>query len=266
MIRSQTPSMFGDFGGPRELFDLSGRTAIITGASSGLGWSIAHILARSGAYVVIAARRSDRLDALAGEIWTAGGKAMAVPADVTDADDCDRLIDQAVRRTGRMDILINNAGIAIATSALRETDEEWGRVISTNLTSAHRLSRLSVPHMGARSTIVNVSSILGLVTEAVPHAAYTASKAGLLGLTRELARQWAHKGIRVNAIAPGYFASEMTAQFADGYLEGIIGARVPLRRIGTTSDLAGPILFLATEASAYITGQVLVVDGGLTIT
>jgi NAD(P)-dependent dehydrogenase (short-subunit alcohol dehydrogenase family) len=246
-------------------FSLTGRVAIVTGASSGLGVAFAQGLAEAGADVVLAARRADRLAGTRKLVEDAGSRALAVPTDVAQQTDCQALVDAAVAEFGRVDVLVNNAGIGTAVPALRETVEEFERVIAVNLNGCYWMAQACAKVMQPGSSIVNISSILGLTTARLPQAAYSASKAGLIGLTRDLAQQWSgRRGIRVNALAPGFFASEMTDQYRPGYLDEQM-ERVPLGRMGDPQELTSALIFLASPAGAYVTGQVLAVDGGLTI-
>ncbi|SEP44683.1 SDR family NAD(P)-dependent oxidoreductase [Amycolatopsis saalfeldensis] len=246
-------------------FSLDGRVAVVTGASSGLGIAFARGLAEAGSDVVLAARRADRLGQTAALVTERGRLALEVPTDVTDQDDCRKLVDAAMERFGRVDVLVNNAGLGTAVPALRETAEQFSQVLQVNLESCYWLAQACAKVMKPGSSIVNVSSVIGLTTAGLPQAAYSASKAGLLGLTRDLAQQWSGRlGIRVNALAPGFFASEMTDQYRPGYLDAQL-QRVPVGRAGDPDELTAALLFLASPAGGYVTGQTLVVDGGFTI-
>jgi NAD(P)-dependent dehydrogenase (short-subunit alcohol dehydrogenase family) len=248
-----------------DMFRLDGRVAIVTGASSGLGVAFAQALAEAGADVVLGARRTDRLEETAGLVRAAGRAVVSVATDVADPDSCQALVDAAVAELGRVDVLLNNAGVGTAVPATHETPEEFRRVIDVNLNGCYWMAQACGRVMQPGSSIVNVSSVLGLTTAGLPQAAYSASKAGLIGLTRDLAQQWTgRKGIRVNALAPGFFASEMTDQYPDGYLEGRL-TRIPAGRKGDPAELAASAVYLASPASGYVTGQTLVVDGGMTI-
>jgi NAD(P)-dependent dehydrogenase (short-subunit alcohol dehydrogenase family) len=249
-----------------DLFRLDGKVAVVTGASSGLGAGFARALADAGADVVLAARRTDRLEQLAAEIGATGRRALAVRTDVARPEDCTALVEQAVAHLGRVDILVNNAGLGTAVPALRETPEEFRSVIEVNLLGAYWMAQAAARVMPPGSSIVNLSSVLGLVKSWAPQAAYAASKAGLIGLTRDLANQWSgRKGIRVNALAPGYFASEMTDQIPAEMVQQILTTQTPLGRIGQQAELDAALIFLASPASSYITGVTLPVDGGLTM-
>ena len=195
-------------------FRIDDRVAVVTGASSGLGVAFAQALAEAGANVVLGARRIDRLEDTRALVEAAGRKAVAVGTDVTDPDDCHALVRAAMDEFGRVDILVNNAGVGTAVPATRETPEQFRSVIDLNLNGCYWMAQECGRVMQPGSSIINVSSVLGLTTAGLPQAAYASSKAGLIGLTRDLAQQWTgRRGIRVNAIAPGYFASEMTDQF-----------------------------------------------------
>jgi NAD(P)-dependent dehydrogenase (short-subunit alcohol dehydrogenase family) len=248
------------------LFRLTGRVAIVTGASSGLGVSFAEALAEAGASVVLTARRADRLHAVAERIEAAGGSALVVRSDVSDPDACTGVTDAALERYGRVDILINNAGIATSVPATRESPADFRHVVDVNLHGAYWMAQACGRIMKPGSSIINVSSILGITTARLPHAAYSSSKAALLGLTRDLAQQWTgRKGIRVNAVAPGFFQTEMTDQYEDGYLD-TLRPRMLVPRLGRLEELAATVVWLAGDAAGYVTGQTIVVDGGVTIT
>lgn len=247
------------------MFDLTDRVAIVTGASSGLGVAFAKALAEAGADVALGARRVDRLADTAKLVEAAGRRVVTVATDVAKPEDCQRLVDETVAQLGKVDILVNNAGVGTAVPATRETVEQFTSVIDVNLNGAYWMAQACGRVMAPGSSIINISSILGITTGGLPQAAYSASKAGLNGLTRDLAQQWMErKGIRVNSIAPGFFTSEMTDTYPDGYLDAVM-SRVPARRKGDPAELAATVVFLASDAAGYITGQTLPVDGGLTI-
>ncbi|MCO1654059.1 SDR family NAD(P)-dependent oxidoreductase [Pseudonocardia humida] len=250
-----------------ERFSLEGRVAIVTGASSGLGVSFARGLAEAGADVVLGARRAEKLTDTANLVTDTGRRALAVATDVAEQPDCQALVDAAMAEFGRVDVLVNNAGIGTAVPATREDPAEFKRVIDVNLNGCYWMAQACGRAMKPGSSIVNISSILGLTTAGLPQAAYAASKAGLIGLTRDLAQQWSgRKGIRVNALAPGFFVSEMTDQYKPGYLEEQLERRVLMHRAGNPSELTAALLFLASDAGGYVTGQTLAVDGGITVT
>jgi NAD(P)-dependent dehydrogenase (short-subunit alcohol dehydrogenase family) len=247
-------------------FRLDGKVAVVTGASSGLGVAFAQALAEAGADLALGARRVDRLSATADLVTAAGRRALTHGTDVADPQSCTDLVALAMEEFGRVDILVNNAGIGTAVPATRETPEQFRQVIDVNLNGCYWMAQACGRVMQPGSSIINISSILGLTTGGLPQAAYSASKAALIGLTRDLAQQWTgRKGIRVNALAPGFFESEMTDAYPPGYLEAQL-PRIPVGRKGDPMELAATVVFLASEASAYITGQTLAVDGGLTIT
>src|SRR3954452_1233250 len=249
--------------------DLSGKIVIVTGASSGLGVQVAAALVDAGAVPVLAARRAERL----AEGTTALPGADAVTCDVTREDERERLVAQVLARHGRIDGLVNNAGMGATAPALKTPATSFTRVVDLNLVAPYALSCLVAEHMrnggnaGGKS-IVNVASVMGLRSLGeVPDAAYVASKAGLIGLTRELASQWGRYGIRVNAVAPGFFVSEMTSELgedAESFPDWLT-SQTPLRRGGRPGELDDSILFLLGKRSSFVTGHVLTVDGGLAV-
>jgi NAD(P)-dependent dehydrogenase (short-subunit alcohol dehydrogenase family) len=247
-----------------ERFSLAGKVALVTGASSGLGAGFAVALAQAGADVVLAARRKDGLEAATREVEKLGRSALAVPADVTDPDACRAVVQAAVGRFGRLDVLVNNAGMGTAVPALRETPEQFRQVIDVNLMGAYWMAQAAAQVMPPGSSIVNIASVLGLVKSFWPQAAYAASKAGLIGLTRDLNQQWSgRRGIRVNAVAPGYFRSEMTDQIPPDRLREFVASTSTLGRMGEQHELDTVVVFLASPASSYIAGVTLAVDGGM---
>ena len=246
-------------------FRLDGKVVIVTGASSGLGVAFARGFAEAGADLVLGARRVEQMSHTATLVEQAGRRAYTRKTDVADPAQCQALVDAAMAEFGRVDVLINNAGIGTAVPATRETPEEFSRVIDVNLNGSYWMAQACGRVMQPGSAIVNIASVLGLTTAALPQAAYSASKAGVIGLTRDLAQQWSgRKGIRVNALAPGFFVSEMTDELKPGYLEGLL-PRVIMGRLGDSAELAATAVWLASPAAGYVTGQTIVVDGGLTI-
>jgi len=250
-----------------ELFDLTGRVAMVTGASSGLGTQFARALADNGAAIALVARRADRLAALRDEIVGKGGRAVAIEADVNDRDAMLKTFDAAEAALGTVTILINNAGIAHGGRAVELSPEDWRRVLTTNLDAVFYWAQEAAKRMLAankKGSIVNIASVLGLMV-AKGGVAYAAAKAGVVQVTKALAVELAFKGIRVNAIAPGWFVTEMN----DAYLNSEAGAKikreVPMGRFGNMGDLDGALLLLASDAGAYMAGATLVVDGGQVI-
>jgi NAD(P)-dependent dehydrogenase (short-subunit alcohol dehydrogenase family) len=249
---------------PASLFRLDGRVVVVTGASSGLGDRFARVLHAAGAFVVVAARRVERIDHLAAEL---GDRVLSVQADLTVAEDRERLISDALALEGRIDVLVNNAGHSDPTPAEEETLEHFASTTEINLVAPFHLSQLVAAPMLERGhgSIVNIASILGMVASApMKDASYCASKGGLVNLTRQLGCEWGRKGVRVNAIAPGWFPSEMTQadMFDDDKGAQFIARNTPMGRAGELHELDGALLFLASDASTYVTGQVLAVDGG----
>lgn len=248
-----------------DLFRLDGKVAVVTGASSGLGVATAKALAEAGADVVVAARRAEKLQDTVALVEASGRRALAVPADVSDPEACARVIDAAVAELGRVDVLVNNAGIGTAVPAHKETPDQFRQVIDLNLNGCYWMAQNAARAMTEGGSIINISSVLALTTAGLPQAAYAASKAGLLGLTRDLAQQWSkRRGIRVNAICPGFFPSEMTEQYVDGYMDGVL-ARTLIGRGGKQEEFAAAVVFLAGAGAGYITGETLVIDGGVTL-
>ncbi len=245
-------------------FDLAGRVALVTGASAGLGRHFAGVLAEAGAAVALAARRRDQLEAAVAEIVASGGRAAAVACDVTDAASVGAAVQAAEAALGPVDILVNNAGIAISKPMLEHSEAEWDRVVDTNLKGAWLLSRDLAARWvaaGRRGRIVNIASLLALrPIRNVP--SYCAAKAGLVHLTHAMAMELARKGITVNAIAPGYFETDMNRGFLRSEVGQALISRIPMGRSGAAQDLDGALLLLVSEAGAYITGAVLPVDGG----
>jgi NAD(P)-dependent dehydrogenase (short-subunit alcohol dehydrogenase family) len=246
-------------------FSLEGRAAIVTGASSGFGVAVAQAFAEAGADVALGARRGERLDETRRLVEAVGRRAVVVPTDVTVPAACQNLVDTAARELGRIDILVNNAGVGGAVPALRETPEQFEALLAVNLNGCYWMAQAAARAMLDGGAIVNVSSIAAIRSVGLPQAAYTASKAGLIGLTRDLAQQWTgRRGIRLNAVLPGFFETEMTSDwFAEKFEEQL--PRIPAGRGGDPRELAAAVLFLASDAASYITGQTLIVDGGRTL-
>jgi NAD(P)-dependent dehydrogenase (short-subunit alcohol dehydrogenase family) len=246
---------------------LQGKVALVTGATSGIGAAAAEELARRGAYVLVAGRDAARGEVVVASLQRQGRKAGFLSADLSDAQTARRLAREALSLGGgRVDVLVNNAGVASAVPATRETPDQFRRVIDINLHGAYWVAQACGRIMRPGSVVINISSVLGLTTTGLPQAAYSASKSGLIGLTRDLARQWGtRKGIRVNAVAPGLFRTDMTTEYDDGYMEGL-SQRIVLGRAGDPEELAATVIWLASDGSSYVTGQTIAVDGGITIT
>lgn len=251
-------------------FRLDGRVALVTGASAGLGASFAVDLARSGADVAIMARRRERLEEVRHEVEATGRRCAVVEGDVSVPDHCEQAVAQAVSRLGDVHVLINNAGVGRAVPAHHEPPEQAAATVAVNLLGAYYMAQsfaracIAAGHGGS---VINVSSALAEASAGIPQAAYTASKAGLLGLTRDLAAQWSgRKGIRVNALAPGFIATEMTRPLVESpdTLNALLD-RTPLGRLGDASELTGALLLLASDAGSFITGAAITVDGGLSL-
>jgi 3-oxoacyl-[acyl-carrier protein] reductase len=247
-----------------DMFSLNGRVALVTGASSGLGVQFAKALADNGAAVVLVARRANRLDALKDEIEKRGGRAAVVEADVTDRAAMMRAYDAAEKSFGTVTILVNNAGIAHGGRAVDMPAEEWRKVLSTNLDAVFFWAQEAARRMLAakkQGAIVNIASVLGLAV-AKGAVAYAAAKAGVVQVTKALAVELAFKGVRVNAIAPGWFVTEMNDDYLSSEAGAAIKREIPMGRFGNPGDLDGALLLLASDAGSYITGATIVVDGG----
>jgi NAD(P)-dependent dehydrogenase (short-subunit alcohol dehydrogenase family) len=248
-----------------DLFDLSGRTALVTGASQGLGRRFARGLAEHGAAVGLAARQLDKLTLLEREIADGGGRVASVALDVTDRRSIERAVAAVEDLLGPIDVLINNAGVAVSKGVLEQTEADWDKVIDTNLKGAFFVAQAVARRMVERGggTIVNIASVLAL--DVIGHLApYAATKGGLWQLTRTMALELARHNVRVNALAPGYIVTEINREFLETGAAGErIKKRIPQRRFGTPEDLDGALLLLASDASRYMTGSIIVLDGGL---
>lgn len=244
--------------------DLSGRTAIVTGASRGIGKAIALALAANGAKVACVARSADKLKETVDEIAAAGGTAEVHTLDVTDSDAVTKLVEGLAEKWGQLDIVVNNAGITADTLIPRMTDEQWDSVIATNLRSVFLFTRAASQAMMRKRTgrIINISSVSGVMGNP-GQANYSASKAGIIGFTRTVARELAGRKITVNAICPGFIASEMTAAMGTT-LDEMIKEKIPAKRLGEANEIADAVLYLASDSAAYMTGEVITIDGGLT--
>jgi NAD(P)-dependent dehydrogenase (short-subunit alcohol dehydrogenase family) len=250
-------------------FSLEGLVAVVTGASSGLGVTFAVALAEAGADVALGARRTERLEETKGKITALGRRCVAVPTDVATAADCDALVTAAVEQLGRVDILVNNAGLGHVAPSHKENPADFRRIIDVNLIGAYQMAQafgracIAGEHGGS---VINISSVLGLVATDAPQAAYVASKAGLMAITRDLALQWTkRRGIRVNALVPGLVSSDMTAAIeANPQALESATRSIPMSRLGRSDELIGALLLLASDAGSYITGSSLIVDGGWT--
>ena len=251
-------------GSRRIQVNLSGQTALVTGASRGIGKSIALTLGKSGAKVACIARNEEKLKETVNEILAAGGAAEAFPLNVTDSAAVTGLFDKIIEEWEKIDIVVNNAGITRDTLLPRMSDEEWDDVIATNLRSVFLFSRAAILAMMRKryGRVINISSVSGLMGNP-GQANYSASKAGVIGFTRTAAREIAGRKVTVNAICPGFIATEMTDALGPAVQEEV-KKRVPAKRLGQSEEVADAVLYLASESGSYITGQVLTVDGGLT--
>jgi len=247
-----------------KLFDLTGRSAIVTGASSGLGWHMSQVLARAGAKVALAARRTEALEDLAQKIQSFDGRSIPIALDVTDQESVKSCISAAETELGPISILVNNAGIAVTRPVFEQDESDWDRVLDTNLKGTWLMAQETAIHMdrlGHGGSIINVASVLGMRgTGQVP--GYCASKAGVINLTRALSIELARYNIRVNALAPGYIETDINRGFLSSEAGQGLKERIPQKRFGQPEDLDGCLLLLASDASSFMTGAVLVVDGG----
>jgi 3-oxoacyl-[acyl-carrier protein] reductase len=242
------------------MFDLSGKAALVTGASGGIGGAIARALHKQGATVTLSGTRADALDRLKAEL---GERVHVISARMDDAGDIDRLVKEAEAAMGKIDILVNNAGITRDNISMRMKDEEWEKVLQVNLTGAFRLTRAAMRGMMRRrhGRVINITSIVG-VTGNPGQANYAAAKAGLIGMSKSLAQELASRAITVNCIAPGFIATPMTDVLTDEQKKGILG-RVPADRLGTPDEVAAGVVYLASDEAAYVTGQTLHINGGM---
>ena len=245
--------------------DLSGKTAIVTGASQGLGRAVAIALGNSGARVACVARNADKLKETVEAITAAGGQAEAFSCDVTDRESVEQVVEHIADEWGGIDILVNNAGVTRDTLLPRMTDDDWETVINTNLKGMFLFCRAASKHMMSKKRsgrIINMASVSGIIGNA-GQTNYSASKAGMIGFTRSLSKELAGRKVTVNAVAPGFIESDMTEALGDAIL-GEVKKRIPARRLGVADDVAAGVLFLASPAASYITGQCLIIDGGMT--
>ena len=262
MVDNEVATSHRPRSGPTDLWGLEGRVALVTGASGGLGARFARVLHGAGALVVATARRADRLDELAREC---GERVETIAGDITDAHHRQVIIER-LQSFGRLDVLVNNPGICDDGPIEEQSLDDLLHVVDVNLISVLDLCRLAAPLLLAApaASVINVASIYGLVSSRGPMAAYNATKGALINLTRHLAAQWGARGVRVNALAPGYFPTELTGFLTDRALDHSVRTHTLLARTPTLQEIDGPLLFLATAASSYMTGQVLVIDGGWT--
>ena len=260
----------------QQMFRLDGKVVVVTGASSGLGVAFAEVFAEAGADLVLGARRVDRLADTAALVEKHGRRAVTVATDVASPEDCQALVDAGMEAFGRVDVLINNAGIGTAVPATRETPEQFRNVVDVNLNGCYWMAQACGRVMQPGSSIINISSVLGITTAGLPQAAYAATKAGLIGLTRDLAQQWTgRKGIRVNAIQPGFINTDIFTSsleipdeqkvMAKGVIAQMSSNAQPVKRGGQPRDIAEACAFLASDAGSFITGASLLVDGGITL-
>ncbi|MGB7203575.1 MAG: 3-oxoacyl-ACP reductase FabG [Pyrinomonadaceae bacterium] len=252
----------------KQLFDLTGKTAIVTGGSRGIGKEMAEALAEAGANLMLCARRREWLDKTVNEFAARGFSVAGKICDVSKPEEVQAVVDSTVKRFGAVDVLVNNAGVSWGAMPEEMSLEQWQMVIDVNLTGCFLFAQAAGREMlkNNSGSIINITSIAGLTSSANGpfYAGYVASKAGLIGLTRELAASWGRRGIRVNAIAPGFFHSRLADAVIDIYERSIQENNI-IPRVGNEGELKGTVVFLASEASSYITGQIIAVDGGMTV-
>ena len=243
--------------------ELGGKVALVTGAAQGIGRAIALLLAQKGADIVVSDINLEKAEEMAKEIEALGRKAMAIKVDVANTNDVERMVEAILERFGQIDILVNNAGIARDKLILRMTEEDWDSVLNVNLKGTFNCTKAVIKHMSKqrKGKIVNIASVVGEMGN-VGQANYSASKAGVIGFTKTIAREFAQRGINVNAIAPGYIETPMTEALTEKVKEEL-RRMIPMERLGRPEDVAQAVLFLVSEASSYITGQVLNVNGGI---
>ena len=254
--------------GVLDRFDLSGKVAVVTGASSGLGVAVAQAMAEAGADVAIGARRLEKLRETRELVQRAGRRGLAVQTDITSVEQCQALVEETMATFGRVDVLVNNAGVGGEYHrATEDPPEHFRSMIDVHINGNYWMSQAAARVMEPGSSIINISSVMALTTAKMPAAGYAAGKAGLLGLTRDLAAQLGvDRGIRVNALVLGTFPSEQTEHYSENYKRAVIKARIPIGRFGEPEDMAAACVFLASDASSYITGITLPVDGGVLLT
>lgn len=248
------------------MFSLNGKTVIVTGATKGLGHAMAKALAKAGAGIVVVSRSPEDCARVAAEVEDAGGKALACSCDITDSASIENLVAKTLDHFGRIDVLVNNAGTSVTKPAEDLTPDDWDKVFNTNLRGVFLLSQAVGKQMIRQKggKIINIASVLGLVGNkgTLP---YTSGKGGLIQLTRGLAMEWARHNILVNAIAPGYVVTDMNREtLEDGHVMGALLSKIPLKRFGSADEIAGAVVFMASDAASYMTGSVLTMDGGWT--